>query len=271
MTFSIQFVDRMLRGDGTVALLGDLVLDEVTEPFTAVVDAENGWTQTDYERQWRDGLKRIVDGKRKSCLVTSLAHPGWSDAFCHWPMYRVDEQVVFRERILPPDKLPRGFNPAKPYGIVPDKPAKRKVSEWRISFADIVDFYQRMTTIPSENLIDTTFERPEYFHPEELTRAALEAEFESGDTDRAYAAFLNAAYYHDADWVQAKCIDALTSPIVRVRAGALEALQILAAVRKELDPFVVVQAVRPLADDPDSYVRQVAKDVLADIKSFFGQ
>ncbi len=271
MTFSIQFVDRMLCGDGTVALVGDLVLNEVTELFTAAVDAENGWTQADYERQWRDGLKRIVDGKRKSCLVTSLAHPSWSNALSYWPMYRVDEQVAFRERILPPDKLPRGFNPARPYGIVPDKPAKRKVPEWRISFADIVDFYQRMAASRNENLIDTRFERPEYFCPEEHPRAALEAEFESGNVDRAYAAFLNAAYYHDADWVQAKCIDALTSPIVRVRAGALEALQILAAVRKELDPFVVVQAVRPLADDPDSYVRQVAKDVLADIKSFFGQ
>ena len=47
---------------------------------------------------------------------------------------------------------------------------------------------------------------PKYFCPEEHPRAALEAEFESGNVDRAYAAFLNAAYYHDADWVQAKCI-----------------------------------------------------------------
>ena len=58
----MQFVGRMSHADGTLSLTGELILNDVTESFTAVVDAENGWTQTDYELQWRDGLKRIVDG-----------------------------------------------------------------------------------------------------------------------------------------------------------------------------------------------------------------
>lgn len=271
MTFSIKFVDRMLRGDGSLALTGELILDDVAESFIAAVDAENGWTQTDYEQQWRDGLRRIVEGKRKSCLVTSLAHPIWSDAMFYRPMYRAEQQVVFRSRLVLPEKLPRGFDPAKPYRIVPDKPTKRKVSEWRVGFAAIVEFYERMSLTPSDRLIDTTFEKPEYFHPEPHSRTALAAEFNSGDADRIYAAFLNAAYYEDAPWVQAKAIEALTSPVAVVRWGALAALQILAAVRRELDPTVVVPAVMPLKRDPDKDVREVAKDLLSDIKHILGQ
>jgi hypothetical protein len=271
MTFSIKFVDRMLHADGTLALTGELILNDVTESFTAAVDAENGWTQTDYEMQWRDGLKRIVDGKRKSCLVTCLPHPEWSDALFHWPMYRLDDQVVFRHRLVLPEKLPRRFDPAKPYRIVSERSTRGKVSEWRVGFADIADFYERMAPTPDDKLIETTFEKPGYFHPEELPRVKLEAEFKSGDPDRIYAAFLNAAYFDDAAWVQAKGIEALASPVAVVRWGALAALQILAAVRRELDPAVVLTAVMPLIDDPDKDVREVAKDVLNDIKWIFGQ
>lgn len=114
-------------------------------------------------------------------------------------------------------------------------------------------------------------ERPAYFHPEYLERPALEAEFRSGDAKRAYYAFLNAAYFHEFDWVQAKSTDALASPVVQVRLGGLNALQILAAVRQELDPLLAVPAITPLLDDPDEDVRDKAREVLDDIKGFFGQ
>jgi hypothetical protein len=113
--------------------------------------------------------------------------------------------------------------------------------------------------------------RPTYFHPENLSGEALEAEFNSGDADRIYFALLNAAYFHEAGWVQAKCLEALASPVAKVRSGGLDALQILAAVRKELAPLVVVPAVMRLTHDSDEWVRERAMDVLADIEAFFGQ
>jgi hypothetical protein len=114
-------------------------------------------------------------------------------------------------------------------------------------------------------------ERPAYFHPENLTVEELEAEFDSGDADRIYYAFLNAAYFHEAEWVQAKSLAALVSPIATVRMGGLASLQILTAVRKELEPLVVVPAVTPLLDDPDEDVCWKAKSVLDDIRAFFAQ
>lgn len=277
MTFSILFTGRMWRGDGVLLLPGELIFNDVVETFTAAVDPASDWRRIHYERQWRDGLKRIVDGKDSSCLITALPSPSpypdthLADSLLYWPMYRIEDQVAFQPHVRRADKLPRGFSPAKPYQIVRKRTVKEKVPEWRVSFADIVDFYERMPTETLEDPAELTFEKPEYFHPEEQSRAALEAEFNSGDADRIYAAFLNAAYYEDAPWVQAKAIEALASPVAVVRCGALAALQILAAVHKELEPTVVVPAVVPLTNDPDKDVRDVAKDVLGDIKTFFGQ
>lgn len=114
-------------------------------------------------------------------------------------------------------------------------------------------------------------ERPAYFHPEYLPRAALEAAFKSGDGNRAYYAFLNAAYFHEYDWVQAKSIEALASPVAQVRLGGLDALQILVGVRRELDPLLALPAITPLLDDPDEDVREKAEEVLSDIRGVLGQ
>ncbi len=277
MTFSIRFTDQMWRGDGALLLPGELIFNDVIETFTAAVDPASDWRRIHYEQQWRDGLKRIMDGKDSSCLITALPSPSpypdthLADSLLYWPMYRIEDQVVFQPHVRRADKLPRGFNPAKPYRIVRTRTIKEKVSEWRVSFADIVDCYERMPTETAEDPAEMTFEKPEYFHPEELPRVKLEAEFKSGDPDRIYAAFLNAAYYDDVAWVQANAIEALASPIAVVRWGALAALQILAAVRRELDPAVVLSVVMRLIDDPDKDVREVAKDVLGDIKRIFGQ
>jgi hypothetical protein len=277
MTFSIRFVDKMWRGDGALLLSGDLVLNDVTETFTAAVDPASDWRRIHYERQWRDGLKRIVDGNDISCLITALPSPtpypdtDLANLLFYWPMFRIEDQVAFQAHVRRAEKLPPGFDPAKPYQILSKRTPEEKGSEWWVSFADIVEFYERMPTEMVEDPAELAFETPEYFHLEEQMRAALEAEFASGDADRIYAAFLNAAYYDDAAWVQAKAIAALASPVAVVRWGALAALQILAAVHKELEPSAVVPAVMPLTDDPDKEVRETAKDVLSDIRAFFGQ
>jgi hypothetical protein len=273
MAFSIKFAHRFLRGDGCIEYLGEIVLNDTTEDFITAIDPGSAWTRSSYERQWRDGLKRLIEGEDRSCLLTCLPEPGfWDVHFLRfWTMHRTGGKVLFRERWR--NRLPRGFDPAQPYRIV-RKLAKRsgpkpKGPEWSISVADIVDFHDRMTI--SDDAADLTIEKPHYFQPENLPREQLESELDSGDADRIHDAFLNAAYYDNAGWVQAKCLDALASPIAKVRAGALAALQILAAVRKDLEPSIVAPAIYPLTADPDSNVRQTAIDVLADIKAFFGQ
>jgi hypothetical protein len=182
----------------------------------------------------RDALKQVV-GRLKSRLATLLLNePRWSKA----------ERIVWGKGFWAGELLKEDLAP--------------RVKE----FIEGQDLYRIM--VPES-------ERPAYFHPDNLTVAELEAEFESGDADRIYSAFLNAAYFHEAGWVQTKSLKALASPVATVRLGALASLQILAAVRRELEPLVVVPAITPLLDDPDADVRLNTKDVLSDIKSFFGQ
>jgi hypothetical protein len=182
----------------------------------------------------RDTLRQVV-GRLKSRLATLLLNqPRWSKA----------ERIVWG----------KGFW----FGEVLKEDLAPRIKE----FIESHDLYRKM--VPES-------ERPAYFHPENLTVEELEVEFESADANRIYYAFLNAAYSHEAEWVQAKSLEVLTSPVVMVRLGGLDALQILAAVRKELEPLVVVPAITPLLDDPDEDVRLKAKEVLADIRSIFGQ
>lgn len=271
MTFLIRFTYQPAGVHGVFA--GELVLNDRTEEFLAAVDPGSQWSKADYQKQWRDGLKRIVDGKRKSCLVISLPYREFADLFVFWSIHRIEGHVVFRMHVRSPDQLPRNFDPAKPYRIVPrretvDRP-RRTTAEYRIGISEIIAFYHLMEL--GDAAIDAHADKPAYFYPEEHTPAELEAIFKSGDGYRIYEAFLNAAYFNDADWVQTICIDALNSPVVKVRVGAIDALQILAAVRKELEPSVVIPAILPLRDDPDSYVRDQANAVLQDIRAVFGQ
>jgi hypothetical protein len=132
MTFSIQFVEQ---GDWDLRFApGELALNDAIESFVASVDPATEWARRDYERQWRDGLNGIVSGERKSCLITSLLDPGVTDFLIHWPMYRAESWVVFQEQMLLADGLPRGFDPAKPCGIVEDwitvSDSGQKISEW---------------------------------------------------------------------------------------------------------------------------------------------
>ena len=101
MTFSIRFTDHMWRGDGALLLPGELSFNDVIETFTAAVDPASDWRRIHYEQQWRDGLKRIVDGKDSSCLITALPSPSpypdthLANSLLYWPIYRIEDQVVF--------------------------------------------------------------------------------------------------------------------------------------------------------------------------------
>jgi hypothetical protein len=115
------------------------------------------------------------------------------------------------------------------------------------------------------------FERPALHIPELRSRAETEHEINSTDPDRVHYGLIDSSYHEDAAWVQERCLERLNSTNALVRSGALMALQILTAVRREIDPTVVVPAVEILRHDPDSRVAESATDVLQDIKNFYRQ
>ena len=113
-------------------------------------------------------------------------------------------------------------------------------------------------------------DKPELHMPVPRSRAGYEAELASGDADRIGLALIDSSYREDWAWVQARCLERLSSPFVGVRWRALVALQVLACLRHELDPLVVAAAVNPLLHDPDRLVASFAKDALDDIRRVFG-
>ena len=114
-------------------------------------------------------------------------------------------------------------------------------------------------------------DKPELHIPESRSRAGYEAELASGDPDRIGLAIIDSSYEEDAAWVQARCLEGLASPFPGVRSRALIALQVLAAVRREIDPPAVIPAVTPLLHDTDSHIAWQAQSVLDDIRNIFGQ
>ena len=90
MSFSIRFLE--IEPSDPMLAHGELVLNGRIENFSSCT---NSWNMPDYKRQWQDGIKRTIDGEKKSCLIVSLHEPGFSDFLILWPMYRINDQIVF--------------------------------------------------------------------------------------------------------------------------------------------------------------------------------
>lgn len=51
---------------------GLIVIDEFRESFEASLTY---WSVHDYEVHWGEAIKRLLDGRSRSCLITSLYNP----------------------------------------------------------------------------------------------------------------------------------------------------------------------------------------------------
>jgi hypothetical protein len=109
------------------------------------------------------------------------------------------------------------------------------------------------------------------YQAEPMSRAELEEQLASGHPQTVYHAFIDAANYEEAAWVQSKAIAALSSPDATIRSGALFALIFLTTARRELDIETAVPEIAAMLDDPDPTVVSIAKGALADIRHVYGQ
>jgi hypothetical protein len=77
MTFEINFLPHEVEGSelGNTGRFGEIVLGDYRELFISLIGF---WSPRDYEDQWREGIRRVVQRER-SCLVTSLDDPAKSE------------------------------------------------------------------------------------------------------------------------------------------------------------------------------------------------
>src|SRR5262245_7128862 len=140
MTFSIGFVgDRTVIDDyNETTLEGAIVIESFEERFFAPVSY---WQPADYQRQWKEALRRILTDAETSCLITALRDPASANFLVWWPMYRVDEIIFVQNQLLFLESLPGGFTVQNPFQhIHPRQRVNRHgqgISEWPVPVSHV--------------------------------------------------------------------------------------------------------------------------------------
>jgi len=112
--------------------VGELVVGQVRRHFA--IDLRF-WRPTDYERQWKAGLERLLYGASSSALMTS--YRGTDDAPHHmWALWREEGFVYVQPHCVLPEELDRAFDPFSAWSQVDARvPATEQslpISEWRV-------------------------------------------------------------------------------------------------------------------------------------------
>jgi hypothetical protein len=136
MSLRIRFVNKINYEPGLA--FGEIVLDDFVENFEASLAL---WSADRYERQWREGVDRLLSGASRSCLITSV----WdtrSEAFGFWwVLYREGDRVAVHNQLLLHEVLGKNFNPDDPYESIPDRVSVsadgEQISEWFLAFDEI--------------------------------------------------------------------------------------------------------------------------------------
>jgi hypothetical protein len=139
MTFAISFdagaafIDEL--SGGIRARRGRINLAGEEDVFVAPVEY---WAAARYESQWREGVRRVVDGVRSSCLLTSVLPEGVAE---WWPMYRSKSFAIFHNGLVLSSILGHSVDPADPYTSIPERndhlsPGDH-ISEWEVPIDDL--------------------------------------------------------------------------------------------------------------------------------------
>jgi CdiI N-terminal domain len=110
-----------------------IIMGDFEECFPVVLEL---WSEGDYERQWREGARRIISGAEKSCLVTTIASVETQEATEYWALYLRGNAVVVQQFLSPPGEV----DPSDVYADVLDYDDAHGPSEWRISCKELAAY-----------------------------------------------------------------------------------------------------------------------------------
>ncbi len=99
---------------------GRITIDDFVEDFESPLWF---WKTANYERQWAQGIQRILEGAPKSCLITSLIEPIRTADYVFgawWKLYLDGINVIVQQQLLIGDVVGAVFDVADPYSAVPD-------------------------------------------------------------------------------------------------------------------------------------------------------
>ena len=131
--------------DGWTGVWARIALGEFDERFIARVAA---WQLADYEGQWLDGARRLIDGARESCFVADAGRLWWT-------AWREGQIVLVQQRLLVEHTMVPARNAdaaSLPYELVGPRRTHSEqnepYSEWQVTIGDLVAFVGRRCCPP---------------------------------------------------------------------------------------------------------------------------
>jgi len=147
--FSISFEPQSSSSSRRIAI-GTLTIGEFSERFEAPL---HYWSRAAYECHWREAVSRVVRGRKRSALITSMMEPAYANFFEWWPMWRVGAQVLIQNHLLFTSQF-RGdraflfpFRHVPPHGR--HRRGEPRPSEWRTSVTSLERFLQLPSRLPN--------------------------------------------------------------------------------------------------------------------------
>lgn len=99
------------------------------------------WGVASYERQWKEGIRRIAGGASSSALMSRYSPPG-DMPHQLWALWRVESSVYVQTQCIVRDELEVAFDPASPYAQVgervPVTEAGLPIHEWCVPMSDVI-------------------------------------------------------------------------------------------------------------------------------------
>jgi len=131
------FTPTALNAEGWQHAGGELIVG--TARLCFLVDL-TFWSMGDYQRQWRDGIARLVQGAPSTALMSAYRGPGES-AHTMWAVWRDETYAYVQEHSVLPSDLDAPFDPNEPYAHVGDRvPAAEHalpIPEWRVELEHV--------------------------------------------------------------------------------------------------------------------------------------
>lgn len=142
-TFDIRFIRDQpesleeFLGEGAWGLRGRITLGGYAEEFVALMRT---WSRADYERQWLQAARRLLEGADRTAFFTSAYE-------FRWTLWRVGERVHAQEHFLTAEHFPEPFDPDDLYTHIQDRRTHTDygtaISEWSVELAAIAAFAAR--------------------------------------------------------------------------------------------------------------------------------
>lgn len=138
--------DGVKKDTGTKAAYGKIHIGDYSETFVAIL---HYWTPAQYAWQWETALRRIIEGRDRSALITSYVEAAPERFLFWWVLYRENDIVYIQNQMLFFDQLDKAFSVEHPWESVGARETiteeGREISEWTTSIEDVRECLERKT------------------------------------------------------------------------------------------------------------------------------